>query len=548
MNAAIPTFATLLLAQADSDRPAVYFEDQTISYRDFVERAQAVAAYIQKRLDHSKPKHIGVLLENTPDYLLWIAGAAFARAVIVGINPTRRGAELERDLDHTDCQFVVTDRPQAELLPAGAELLCVDDAEYSALIDEHRGTTLNLEPHAADPLLLLFTSGSTSAPKAVVCSTGRLAGAGIRCIDIFGMRPDDVAYCSMPLFHGNALMACWSPTLAVGAPMALRRKFSASGFLDDIRRFDCSFFTYVGRSIAYVLAQPPTDHDRDNRLRLGFGTEASLRDRELFMDRFGCPLLENYGSSESVITLNRTADTPPESLGVAIESPTSDIIVANPATSEECPPATFDQHGALSNGNESIGELVNRAGLGSFEGYYNNAEATQDRLRNGWYWSGDLAYRDADGYIYFAGRSSDWLRVDSENFAAAPVENILQRLDDAVMIAVYPVPDVRTGDQVMAAIEYRDGYHFDAAAFGAFLADQPDLGTKWAPKFVRLASAIPLTANNKVNKQPLRAQAWDCTDPVYWRPDRDLQYRLLTDADRTALAADMAANGVTRTI
>jgi len=343
-------------------------------------------------------------------------------------------------------------------------------------------------------------------------------------------------------------MACWSPALAVGAPVALRRKFSASGFLADIRRYDCSFFTYVGRSIAYVLAQPPTEHDRDNRLRLGFGTEASLRDRELFMERFDCPLLENYGSSESVITLNRTDETPAESLGVAIESPTSDIIVANPATGDECPPAVFDEHGALVNGNESIGELVNRAGLGSFEGYYNNTEATQDRLRNGWYWSGDLAYRDADGYIYFAGRSSDWLRVDSENFAAAPVENILQRLDDAVMIAVYPVPDVRTGDQVMAAIEYRDGYRFDPDEFATFLGQQPDLGTKWAPKFVRLASAIPLTANNKVNKQPLRAEAWDCTDPVYWRPDRELVYRLLTDDDRAALAAEMATNGITRTI
>ncbi|HQV56955.1 MAG TPA: AMP-binding protein, partial [Ilumatobacteraceae bacterium] len=139
MDPATPTFASQLLAQANNEGPAVYFEDQTISYRDFVSQAKAVAAYINQRVDRSKPPHIGVLLENTPDYLLWIAGAAFARAVIVGINPTRRGAELERDLGHTDCQFVVTDHAQADLLPRSAELLCVDDADYATVFDDFLG-------------------------------------------------------------------------------------------------------------------------------------------------------------------------------------------------------------------------------------------------------------------------------------------------------------------------------------------------------------------------------------------------------------------------
>ena len=99
-----------------------------------------------------------------------------------------------------------------------------------------------------------------------------------------------MCYCCMPLFHGNALMACWAPALAVGATVALRRKFSASGFLPDIRRHGCTYFTYVGRTIAYILATEPTGDDRDHRLRLGFGTEASALDRERFGSRFGCPL------------------------------------------------------------------------------------------------------------------------------------------------------------------------------------------------------------------------------------------------------------------
>ena len=122
----------------------------------------------------------------------------------------------------------------------------------------------------------------------------------------------------------------------------------------------------------------------------------------------------------------------------------------------------------------------------NFEGYYNNPEADAERTRNGWYWSGDLAYRDEEGIFYFAGRTGDWLRVDSENFAAAPVERILARFEGASGVAVYPVPDSRTGDQVMAALELEPGVEFDPDAFTAFLAAQEDLGTKWAPRFVRV--------------------------------------------------------------
>ncbi|MGH9051369.1 MAG: AMP-binding enzyme, partial [Acidimicrobiia bacterium] len=169
--------------------------------------------------------------------------------------------------------------------------------------------------------------------------------------------------------------------------------------------------------------------------------------------------------------------------------------------------------------------------------------ATAERVRDGWFWSGDLGYRDEDGWFYFAGRSSDRLRVDSENFAAAPIEHILSRLPGVVMVAVYPVPDARTGDQVMGALELAPGTAFDADAFAAFLADQPDLGTKWAPRYVRIVERIPLTANNKVNKQPLRGERWETDDPVWVREKNDAPYRPLTPEGRAAIRAEFAAHG-----
>lgn len=545
----VPSFADLLVARADDDHTGILFEDEVISYRELVAAAAARAALLSEAR-RDGPFHVGVLLENVPEYLYWIAGAALAGAAVVGINPTRRGAELAHDVRHTDCQLVVTDTDGAGLL-AGLDLgvasdsvLTVGTPAYDARLGEYAGAgPPERLPEPGTRLLLLFTSGSTSAPKAVVCSSGRLAGAGLTTIKMFEVDRDSVLYESMPLFHGNALMANVTTAVTAAATIALRRKFSASGFLPDVRRYGATYFNYVGRALSYILAVPETAEDGDNNLRLGFGTEASALDRQRFEARFGCRLIENYGSSEGVIAIVRSPGCPEQALGKPRPGEGADVAVMDPETGEECAPATFDEHGRLVNGDEAIGELVRRDRGARFEGYYNNDEATAERVRDGWYWSGDLAYRDADGWFYFAGRSADRLRVDSENFAAAPIEGILSRLPGVVMVAVYPVPDARTGDQVMAALELGPGVEFDAVAFGEFLAAQDDLGTKWAPRYVRIIEHMPLTANNKVNKQPLRTARWETHDPVWVRDRVDEPYRRMTDADAAALRDEFESHG-----
>ncbi len=533
------TVADLVLAREHDPHPAILFEDESYTYAEFATASQARAgAALALRARDGRPFHIGVLLENVPEYLFWIGGAALAGATIVGINPTRRGAELAADIRHTDCQLIVTDSTQARLLDgldmgiAPDRTLLIDTPGYEGLLrDEAR---VDARPQGQSMLLLLFTSGSTGAPKAVICTQGRLATTAETAPALFGITRDDVTYQSMPLFHGNAIMANWLPALGRGATVALRRKFSASGFLGDVRRYRATYFNYVGRALAYILATPPTPYDRDNQLRLGFGTEASARDMERFSERFGCQIIESYGSSEGVMSIRRRVDTPPTAIGLPA-SEAMDVIIADRATGEECPRARFDQHGRVVNGDEAIGEIVSRNGAPSFEGYYHNDGAMADRLVGGWYWSGDLGYRDVDGWFYFAGRASDWLRVDSENFAAAPVERILFRFPGVIMAGVYPVPDSRTGDQVMAALELEEGKGFDPAAFGAFLSEQPDLGTKWAPRYVRIVNDMPLTSTGKINKQPLRREQWVTNDAVWWAEQPGRPYRALTHGDRAEI-------------
>ena len=539
-SATIPTIASLLLARVEDDRPGYLFEDESYTWAEVVAESLHRAAVISDRLDAARPPHVGVLLENEPEYLFWLGGAALCGATVVGINPTRRGAELVRDITHTDCQFVVTGDAYRNLLPDDVGVPVLDTASVPSEMSGE--TALPSMSAPGTTLMLMLTSGSTSAPKAVPCSTGRAAAAGMRVAAGFGIVDDDVCYCPMPLFHGNAVLACWAPALAVGATVVLRRKFSASEFIDDVRRYDCTYFTYVGRTVSYVLGQAERPDDADCTLRLGFGTEASALDRARFESRFACRLVEGYGSSESGIVLARTPDTPAAALGM-VRDPENDVAVVDATTATECPRASFDEDGALVNGDVAIGELVNRSGGAGFTGYYGNPDATANRLRDGWFWSGDLSYRDELGYFYFAGRDDDRLRVDGENFSTEPVAEILARLPSVAGVAVYAVPDEVPGDQVMAAIEVRPGADFDPVTFRRSLGAHNDLGTKWAPRFIRIVGALPTTANNKVLKSGLRSEGFVCADPVWWSPERDADYELLDGEALAWLRARYAHHG-----
>jgi fatty-acyl-CoA synthase len=542
------TIDELIRRRAGDPRVGLLFSDRRWTH-DKVVQAQADRAAILSSLREPGPFHVALLLDNVPEYVFWMGAAALAGAVLVGGNPTHRGDELARDLAHTECQLLVTS-PRYRTLVDGYDLgpalpedriLVIDDptgdlhtgpiTPYGELVSRVSGSPLPDQAETAiteETLgLLLFTSGTSGAPKACLCSQGRLARIGTIVTGMFELTEDDVCYLAMPLFHSNALMAGWAPALAAGATMALRERFSASQFMIDVRRYGVTYFNYVGKPLSYILATPEHPDDADNTLRRAFGNEAAEADVARFAERFGCTVQDAYGSTEGGATVQRTPDTPRGALGRALPG----TVILDPDTGEECPRARFDEGGRLLNAEEAIGEMVSQTGAAGFEGYWRNTEAESVRLRNGWYWTGDLAYRDEDDFFYFGGRDVDWLRVDGENFAAAPVEAILHRHPDVVLASVYAVPDTVVGDQVMATLLLRPGTTFDPEGFVEFLAGQADLGTKWAPRYVRITDHLPETATSKVLKRVLRNEGWRSPEPVWWRPVKDGPYRRLEAAD-----------------
>lgn len=523
------TVADLVLARAGDHRVGLVFEGRSYRWSEVVDQAVSRAAWMSAL---PEPRHVGVLLDNVPEHVFLLAGAALSGAVVVGLNSTRRGEELARDIRHTDCALVVAEFKEQ------VEGLDVAGGTNRPAPGTHRPAGETNRPAPEDLYLLIFTSGSTGHPKAVKVSHGR-AFRSATGVPVSG---DDVLYCAMPLFHGNALFSNLLPAFSSGARVVLRRKFSASAFLDDIRQHHCTFFNTVGRAIAHINATTPGPSDRDHALKWVLGPETSEADKAAFTARFGVPVFDGYGSSENAVILHPAGKAAhPGPLGVAPAG--TDIAVVDPATGEECPPARFSDDDELLNPAEAIGEIVGRDAAQRFEGYYNDPDSESQRLRRGWYWSGDLAYRDADGVFYFAGRSGDWLRVDSENFTAAPIERILALAPGVAGVAVYPVPDVHSGDQVMAALELAPRATFEPDDFVQFMTAHADLSPKWVPAYLRIVDSLPTTATDKLDKKPLRAAAWRTSDPLWRRPARESRYVPMTDNDVAELESHLVANG-----
>jgi len=514
----VETLRDLLLARAADDAPALLAGDRCWTWREYVAIATERAEALQGLLDPGRPPHVGVLLDNTPEMAFQLAAAGLGAHVVVGLNTTRRGAGLLADIRKADVQVLVVEDAHADLLD-GLDLdgISVLDAEWFRQAQPPMSVVEPVETTPESLFMLIFTSGTSGEPKAVRVTHEKVAYPGQYLSERFGLTRDDVLYVSMPLFHSNAVMAGWGPALVCGATIALAERFSASGFLADVRRYGATYANYVGKPLAYVLATPEGPDDADNPLRIVFGNEAGERDTVEFARRFGCTVVDGFGSTENAVIVSRVEGTPPGSLG----QPFPGVAVLDPETGEECPRATYDDRGRVTNLDACVGELVNTEGTGQFAGYYNDEAATAERMRGGMYWSGDLAYRDADGWVYYAGRTADWLRVDGENLAAAPIERILLRHPAVSEAAVYAVPDPHAGDQLAAALVTTAP--ITAQAWEEFLAAQPDLGTKAWPRFVRILATLPRTATNKVVKRELRAQGM--TSPTWTRDERGTTYR-----------------------
>jgi fatty-acyl-CoA synthase len=564
------------------DRLFMYFEDERLTFGDYLSSCIRYANLFLKVKTEKKPDcfNVGVLMQNYPEFMISLGACALAGATLSGINTGQKGLMLARDINFTDCILLITDNmflPEVEAVIDDLSLIDRKNVVVNNIRDEdkslpHGYTSLdnklteteavmgtrafNTAPDIdVDPetnLMIIFTSGTTGSPKGIINSHQKLMGMSAGLIAGLNFSDNDVAYGVMPHFHSNSVYLAYIPAIMCAGGFAFRRKFSASGFLPDIKKFGVTTFNYVGKPLAYILAATKDLVDHDNRLRMAIGNGASAVEQNTFRERFGLDwVMEVFGSTEGGATVIRMPGDPDGSVGVMAP----DLKLIREEDGEETEPAQVDEDGLLTNYGQAVGEIINTGGLGNFEGYYKNEEATHKKAKGGMFHTGDLAYYrlgEKDGqpvrFMYFVGRTGDWIRKDGENFLSEPIEDIINGYACVFLSVVYGVPCHQADELVMVSLKLNQGEEFDPQGFYNFITTHEGMNEKWWPDFVRVLEELPHTETVKINPTDLRRKFYNMehlTDSLFWRERGDMTFKPFSLEDYQTLKSKFVEAGRT---
>jgi fatty-acyl-CoA synthase len=561
--------------------------DRTWTYRRYRDESVRLAHLLRARLgrvDDDRPGHVAMFLENHLELLALYGGCGYGGHTLFGVNTGLRGDTLAGVLDQSRARVLVVDQrlwPEVErirsrlkhvapenilVLRTQGEAFDATDLE-AALTSEVGPAERSLDAPAVDvdpmgTLMVIYTSGTTGLPKGINNNHFKLLAIGMAVSNNLGLGMEDTGYACMPLFHSNAIFLGFQPALHVCGGLALRERFSASSFVPDVFRHGVTFWNYVGEPVHYVLGaiekqygddvariHAEVTNDPRNTLRWAVGNGAAAPDIERFVDWLGLEdMFELYGSTEAAISTFRKKGDPRGSVGQITDS---SVKILN-ERGVECPPALLDADGKITNYAEAVGEICRMApDTGLFQGYFDNPEANTSKYRDGVYHSGDLGHvleRDGARFLFFDGRTDDWIRKDGENFSALQVARLIQEHPDVVLAAAYGVPCAVSDELVMAAIKLRPGAGFDPRAFFDFCERQVVEGgmdRKWFPDFVRVVPEFEYTKTEKILVRNLKRVHFDRhrlpDEPLFWRRRGSTTFEPFGADDFEALRREFAA-------
>ncbi len=496
-------------AKKHPDRTMLLYRDEKFTYRQMNQNANRVANLLLE-LGGGQGKGIGIIMRNSPRFLDIEFGAQKIGMYVVPINCELKGDGLQYVINHSDIEFIAAD---AELLDSiqkvseeipGVKKIIVDDVEEEAKeFDIPKGMdllSLAYHPVASarnpeigyagrdDKCMMLYTSGTTGRPKGVVYSVNTTRVKLLSLMAGVILTKNDVYYTSFSLAHGNALLLTVSLSMARGGTVALARKFSASRFWDDIRKHEVTIFNTIGSIIPILMKQPERPNDRENKVHHVLSAACPADMWEPFEKRFGVTIYEGYGAVDSGGKgIMNFGTAPIGSLG----KPTTGlggfkIIDEN---GKEVPSGT-------------PGELIFEVkGEGQGVPYYKNEKASNEKVRDGWMYTGDMVRTDKRGYVYFVGRNTESMRKGGENVSAYEVEHVMMKHPSIEDVAVFAVPSDLAEDEIMACVKIVKGKAFDAGELVKFLSDK--LAKFAVPRYIRVVDEFPMTNSHRVIKRVL---------------------------------------------
>ncbi|MEE9913338.1 MAG: AMP-binding protein [Deltaproteobacteria bacterium] len=508
----ITNWALLLEEQAAAlnDKPFLYlvYQDRSISYGEMDKNANIIANWLLES-GAIPGEGIAMFMSNSPQFLDIFFGAQKLGMYLNTVNTSLRGEQLSYTIDNSDTKYLVIDFDLLDIYNAVSaalpkiEKIMVNTLEApegyqvpKGMIDlrsayqDGKATKPVVDFDQNNILMLMYTSGTTGLPKGVVMRYNKNIIDRLRLIAALILTPDSIYYTPLQFFHGNALYVTVTSSLIMGSTVAVSKRFSAGRFWDEIYQSRATVFNTIGAMIPIMLKQPASTHERDHQVQkiLSAGCPAAMW--ETFENRFHVTIWEAYAAIDGSGFIANFGDGPKGSIG----KPMNSVIRVVDTEGRDVQTGT-------------TGELLFKTDTGkkSYVEYYKNPDASGEKTRGEWEYTGDLVYQDDNGYIYFVGRSTDSMRRRGENVSAYDVEQAILKNTSVLECAVYAVPSEMTEDEIMASVKLVEGYSLPPETLIDFLQDK--LAKFAIPRYVRMVDDFPRTETFRIKKKELKAVA-----------------------------------------
>lgn len=493
---------------AAPDRPLLIWADQVVTYSAFDAHVNR-AASMWDSLGVGRGDRVAFMVDNKPEFLYAWLGLAKLGATLVAINTGFKSVETNYLLEHSRAKLALIDPQHADMfvalqaaLPDLEQVLVLGMdsrlASYAELVLGASSTAPPAEVSPDDIISFIYTSGTTGRPKAVMQTHRSFVMTGQAYPYWMGMDRGDRIYACLPLFHINS--QAYSTMGAIGArgAMVLSPRFSARNFWQDIREHGVAVFNFIGAMTLILSKKEPAADDRDHRVRVAYGVPALPGDLRAALEaRYGMKVISGFGMSETTFGLVESLDgiRKPGSMGHPRHHPDPAV----PRTEARI----VDGDGQdVADG--VVGELVLRSPA-LMAGYFNDPERTAEALRDGWLFTGDMAWRDEDGFYFFVDRKKDIIRRRGENVSSLEVENVINEHESVLECAVVGVPSEMTDEELFVFVVARPGSDVDCAGLATWTGER--LASFKVPRFYQVVESLPKTDTSKIEKHALRVVA-----------------------------------------
>src|SRR5579871_6564880 len=533
-------------AERQPERFALISDTETFTYRALAERIRRYARWARS-VGITSGKTVCLMMGSRPDYVAAWLGISSVGGVVALINTKLVGASLAHCVNVANADHVILAAELADVFEAARLQLTRTpkvwmhgeanlDAALEAM-DVHKLSPAERgEVTIGDRALLIYTSGTTGLPKAASISHRRILNWGGWFAGLADVTPDDRLYDCLPVYHSVGGIVAPCSVLSAGASVVLAERFSSSRFWQDVVRFDCTLFQYIGELCRYLLKAPGSEFENQHRLRLACGNGLRGDIWDAFQKRFSIPqILEFYAATEGNFSLYNVEGKvgaigriPPL---LAHRFPAGIVKV----DAERGVPLRGEDDLCIACPRNEVGEAIGRIGTadeggGRFEGYTDASETEKKVLRDvfakgdAWFRTGDLMRRDEQGFFHFVDRVGDTFRWKGENVATSEVNDAIRDCAGVRDATTYGVEvaghDGRAG---MTAIVIGDD--FDMTAFADHLTSR--LPAYAHPLFIRVSGSLDSTETFKQKKHALARDGFDpdvVSDPLYFRDPKSGKY------------------------